>query len=315
MTHIQQRRDSAGIWASTNPVLYLGELGWETDTLGAKLGNGIQAWNDLDYAIPPSVVTSVNGQTGIVLLTKDDIGLGSADDTSDMDKPVSIAQQAALDLKADKNSPVLTGVPTAPTAVVATNNNQIATTKYVKDQGYAALASPVFTGNPTGPTPATADNDTSLATTAFVKAQGYAPLASPALTGNPTAPTPSASDNDTSIATTAFVKTAVAPTPSWITPTLQNGWLPFGAPYPTRYAVVNGVVYISAMIKSGTTANGTILFNMGASYRPSVQQPPIPVATGAMTDAAVVVWTNGDVTISFGGNATYMALAFSYLLG
>jgi len=38
---------------------------------------------------------------------------------------------------------------------------------------YAPLASPVFTGNPTAPTPATADNDTSIATTAFVKAQGY----------------------------------------------------------------------------------------------------------------------------------------------
>lgn len=37
----------------------------------------------------------------------------------------------------------------------------------------AALAAPAFTGDPTAPTPITADNDTSLATTAFVKAQGY----------------------------------------------------------------------------------------------------------------------------------------------
>jgi hypothetical protein len=37
----------------------------------------------------------------------------------------------------------------------------------------AAVASPVFTGDPTAPTPATADNDASIATTAFVKAQGY----------------------------------------------------------------------------------------------------------------------------------------------
>ena len=37
----------------------------------------------------------------------------------------------------------------------------------------ADLASPVFTGNPTAPTPSTGDNDTSIATTAFVKAQGY----------------------------------------------------------------------------------------------------------------------------------------------
>jgi hypothetical protein len=63
-----------------------------------------------------------------------------------------------------------------------------------------------LTGNPTAPTPATSDNDTSIATTAFVKAQGYAPLASPALTGNPTAPTATFGDNDTSIATTAFVQ-------------------------------------------------------------------------------------------------------------
>lgn len=39
--------------------------------------------------------------------------------------------------------------------------------------GLAPLASPVFTGDPQAPTPATADNDTSIATTAFVKAQGY----------------------------------------------------------------------------------------------------------------------------------------------
>jgi hypothetical protein len=39
--------------------------------------------------------------------------------------------------------------------------------------GAAPLASPVFTGNPTAPTPANADNSVSLATTAFVKNQGY----------------------------------------------------------------------------------------------------------------------------------------------
>ncbi len=39
--------------------------------------------------------------------------------------------------------------------------------------GAAPLASPVFTGDPQAPTPPTCDNDTSIATTAFVKAQGY----------------------------------------------------------------------------------------------------------------------------------------------
>ena len=41
----------------------------------------------------------------------------------------------------------------------------------------APLANPVFTGDPQAPTPTTADNDTSIATTAFVKAQGYSTTA------------------------------------------------------------------------------------------------------------------------------------------
>ena len=39
--------------------------------------------------------------------------------------------------------------------------------------GAAPLASPVFTGNPTAPTPSNSDSSTSIATTAYVKAQGY----------------------------------------------------------------------------------------------------------------------------------------------
>jgi uncharacterized Zn-binding protein involved in type VI secretion len=45
-------------------------------------------------------VQSVAGRTGAVTLTKSDVGLGSADNTADADKPVSTATQAALDAKA-----------------------------------------------------------------------------------------------------------------------------------------------------------------------------------------------------------------------
>jgi hypothetical protein len=44
-------------------------------------------------------VQSVNSQTGIVVLTKSDVGLGSVDNTSDLDKPISTATQDALDDK------------------------------------------------------------------------------------------------------------------------------------------------------------------------------------------------------------------------
>lgn len=46
-------------------------------------------------------VQSVNGKTGVVAISKVDIGLGSVTNTADADKPVSTATQTALDLKID----------------------------------------------------------------------------------------------------------------------------------------------------------------------------------------------------------------------
>lgn len=48
-----------------------------------------------------NIVMSVNGQTGVVVLTKTDVGLGNVDNTSDANKPISTATQTALDLKAN----------------------------------------------------------------------------------------------------------------------------------------------------------------------------------------------------------------------
>lgn len=63
-------------------------------------------------AVPSAPVTSVAGRTGIVVLNKADVGLANVDNTSDIVKPVSIAQQAALDLKAALLSPALVGAAT-----------------------------------------------------------------------------------------------------------------------------------------------------------------------------------------------------------
>jgi phage baseplate assembly protein gpV len=49
-------------------------------------------------------VDSVNGQTGVVVLTKTNIGLGNVDNTSDVNKPISTATSTALGLKADQTS-------------------------------------------------------------------------------------------------------------------------------------------------------------------------------------------------------------------
>jgi hypothetical protein len=47
-------------------------------------------------------VSSVNNRSGAVTLSAGDVGLGNADNTSDASKPVSTAQQQALDLKASR---------------------------------------------------------------------------------------------------------------------------------------------------------------------------------------------------------------------
>lgn len=54
---IQLRGDSAANWASTNPVLHQREIGVETDTGKAKMGDGATAWNSLAYWQPSGADT------------------------------------------------------------------------------------------------------------------------------------------------------------------------------------------------------------------------------------------------------------------
>ena len=49
-TRIKFRRDTAANWTAENPVLALGEPGFEQDTNKLKIGDGETAWTGLDYA-------------------------------------------------------------------------------------------------------------------------------------------------------------------------------------------------------------------------------------------------------------------------
>lgn len=49
LTVIQMRRGTASEWTTANPVLSVGEPGYETDTSKFKLGNGSTTWNSLKY--------------------------------------------------------------------------------------------------------------------------------------------------------------------------------------------------------------------------------------------------------------------------
>jgi hypothetical protein len=52
---IQVRRGTATEWTGANPVLAVGEIGFEINTRKFKIGDGVGAWNALDYsAISPT---------------------------------------------------------------------------------------------------------------------------------------------------------------------------------------------------------------------------------------------------------------------
>jgi hypothetical protein len=74
-----------------------------TDTSEAYMliadgGSLLADWRKI--ATPADAVSSVAGRTGAVTLTKSDVGLSNVDNTSDANKPISTATQAALDGKA-----------------------------------------------------------------------------------------------------------------------------------------------------------------------------------------------------------------------
>lgn len=62
-TRIQNRRDTAANWTSTNPTLASGEIGVETNTGKFKVGDGSTAWTSLLYA-PAGLASTATSLVG-----------------------------------------------------------------------------------------------------------------------------------------------------------------------------------------------------------------------------------------------------------
>lgn len=92
-------------------------------------------------AIPASVFNPTYWETaGMADAPADGRFYGRANNAWDLADIVDVVGlQAALDAKAPLVTPAFSGTPTAPTAAAATNTAQIATTAFVKSQGYATI--------------------------------------------------------------------------------------------------------------------------------------------------------------------------------
>lgn len=60
---VQFRRDTKERWAEVNPILMEGEIGLETDTNNIKMGDGVHAWNELEYGVGIENITSELGDS------------------------------------------------------------------------------------------------------------------------------------------------------------------------------------------------------------------------------------------------------------
>ena len=137
--------------------------------------NFLDIWNStsrdfsMGWSVETSLSTTIEGTDNLITVPykqsydRTDIGLPNVDNTADSAKPVSTAQQTAIDAKVADDLTASTTVAPSKTAV----NTALALK--------ADIASPTFTGTPSLPTGTTAvtqtagDNSTKLATTAYVK--------------------------------------------------------------------------------------------------------------------------------------------------
>ncbi len=98
--------------------------------------------------------------------------------------------------------------------------------------------------------------------------------------------------------------------PSWTAPSLLNSWVDYGSPHEVAgyWKDPNtGIVYIRGTIKSGTTTNGTNIFQLPSGYRPSADLI-IATTDGGYNSCIFVFRSDGDVEIHNIGNNSWLAL-------
>lgn len=125
-TRMQQRRGTSTQWATSNPVLAAGEIGFETNTNKFKMGNGTSTWTQLEYfANAAELQAAIDSVIGLAPETLDTLAELAA---SLGNNPNFLNDLATVD------SPGFTGIPTAPTADSTTNTTQVATTQFVQER-------------------------------------------------------------------------------------------------------------------------------------------------------------------------------------
>ena len=114
--------------AATNAATALTNHEADTTSIHGIADTSILVTTTGSQTLTNKTITSPSG------LVKGDVGLGSVDNTADTAKPVSTAQQTALDLKANLASPTFTGTATANDLTVSGNLTVSGTTTSINTE-------------------------------------------------------------------------------------------------------------------------------------------------------------------------------------
>lgn len=202
-------------------------------------------------------------------------------------------------------SPAFSGTPTAPTASQATNNDQIATTAFVKTAVAALVTGAPALLDTLDELAAALGDDANFAATMTALLALKAPLASPTFTGNPIVPDQSALDNSGRVANTKYVDAAapaaVASARASLASLCQSLTNPSAA---STSNVMMGFGVSQARItpqtsKLDVTIDGSIIVTAGATgtmgLRYGTGSGPAngAAASGTLVGSAVSIITNG----------------------
>ncbi len=162
---MQQRRGTAQQWTDADPILAAGEIGFETDTNQFKIGDGVNHWEDLSYF---KNLEDLGGNLDdYILLTQKGAANGVA--TLDGTGNIPIAQLGNVIDGAPELLNTLSEIASA-----IDEDSSFGATIISGLSTKAPITSPNFFGTPTAPNPDSSENSTRVATTFWVKSQGYA---------------------------------------------------------------------------------------------------------------------------------------------